>query len=105
MGSISGVSGMRNAWTQVTTQRDHRPDKPFADVDVDSGLDDKAQLDAMVSDIDQITDTPWGFKHPFRATDRANQRTDLSAGANALLSKVDKTDMPTGFGGSADAAR
>lgn len=104
MGSISGVSGMRNAWTQVTTQRDQRPGKPFAGIDTDSGSDEQAGLDARVSDIGQITDTPWGIKHPFRATDRANLRRDLSD-ANALLSKGDKTDMPTGFGGSEDTAR
>ncbi|MBT3065868.1 hypothetical protein [Rhodoferax sp. U11-2br] len=104
MGSISGVSGMRNAWTQVTTQRNQRLDKPFAGIDADSGSNEQAGLDAMVSDIGQITDTPWGINRPIKAMDRANQHSNLS-GTNALLSKVDKTDMPTGFDGSADAAR
>ncbi len=61
MGSISGVSGMRNAWTQVTPQRDQRQDKPVARIDADSGSDEQASPDTVVSDIGQITDMPTEF--------------------------------------------
>ena len=58
MGSISGVSGMSNAWTEVSTQRSQMQTRLFTRVDVDSSSPvDKSGLDSMLSDLSEMTGT------------------------------------------------
>ena len=66
MGSISGVSGMRNAWLQFNTQGEQRPDKPFAGAAADNSSDDPADPDTTASDTEQTSDTSLGSQHPFK---------------------------------------
>jgi hypothetical protein len=56
MGSISGVSGMSNAWTQVSTQRSQMQAQLFTQVD-SNGSVDKSGLDPMRSDLSEMTGT------------------------------------------------
>lgn len=118
MSSISGVSGMSNAWAYVNTQRSSMQARLFSQVDTDSsGSVNQAELGSLLSDLSELTGTTLDAEELFTSMDTdsdgslssdelaagvegllqassstvdfASQRNELS-GADHLFSKVDK---------------
>lgn len=96
MGSISGVSGMSNAWTQVSTQRSQTQARLFSQVDADSsGSVDKTELDSMLSDLGEITGTTLDTDKLFEAMDGNSDGSlssdELNTGVESLMTAVTST--------------
>lgn len=96
MSSISGVSGMSNAWTQVNTQRSQTQARLFTRVDADSsGSVDKTELSSMLSDLSQMTgtklDTDKLFKTMDSNSDGSLSSDELAAGVESLMSASTST--------------
>jgi len=87
MGSISGVSGMSNAWKQVDTQRSQMQARLFERVDADSsGSVDKSELSDMVSDLNHMSGTQLDAGKLFKTMDSNN---DGSLTSDELAADVD----------------
>jgi len=96
MGSISGVSGMSNAWAQVTPPRNQAQDKLFSQVDADSsGSVDKAELNSMLSNIGQTTVSTQNSDQLFTAmdgnTDGDLSSDELASGLESLMTAASST--------------
>lgn len=78
MSSISGVSGMSNAWDQVNTQRGQTQARLSTQVDSDSsGSVDKSELSTMLSDLSQMTGTTRDADKLFKTMD-SNSTSKIS---------------------------
>ena len=79
MSSISGVSGLSNAWATANTQRNQMQAKMFAKVDADSsGSVDQTELSSMLSDISPKTGVTLDAKKLFSSMD-SNSDGSLSS--------------------------
>jgi Ca2+-binding EF-hand superfamily protein len=111
MGSISGVSGLSNAWANVSTQRGQMQAKLFTQVDTDSsGAVDKTELSGMLSDLSQMTGTKLDSDKLFKSMDSNSDGSlssdEMATGVESLLtesaSTVDFASQRSGQTGSND---
>lgn len=111
MSSISGVSGLSNAWANVNTQRSQMQAKMFAKVDTNgSGGVDQTELSTMLSDISQKSGVTLDAQKLFASMDSNSDGSlssdELAQGMQSVMpspsSTMDFAQNRTGQSGTDD---